>query len=56
MYSTGIGLVISGFHSLSRKAAVVPEEKTVKSHSTKTKGGFFEKLFAKGRSWFEEDV
>ena len=56
MYSTGIGLVISGFQSMARKATVVVEEKTVKNHSTKTKGGFFEKIFAKGRSWFEEDV
>ncbi len=56
MYSTAIGLVIAGFHSINRNPK--PEEdatKTIKTHSTKTKGGFFEKIFEKSKSWFSEE-
>jgi len=54
MYSTGIGLVIKGFQNNTKKAHI-ENESSAKNHSTKTKGGFFEKLMVKGKAWFEEE-
>lgn len=65
MYATGIGLVVKGFAGTLRATETVVEEKhetekttasaTVKNHSTKTKGGFFDKILSKSRTWFEEE-
>lgn len=52
MYATGIGLVLKGFESNVRQRK---RETAVKSHSTKTRGGFFDKLIAKGKGWFEDE-
>ncbi len=58
MYSTGIGLVLTGFNDLDRKS-LVKEAKSdtdrVASQSAKRRGGFFESLVEKGKSWFMEE-
>src|SRR5690554_2300010 len=53
IYSTGIGLVLRGFEAMEKSKRV---ESVVKTHSKRTKGGFFDKLLEKGKSWFEEDI
>lgn len=53
IYSTGIGLVLRGFEAMEKSKRV---ESVVKTHSKRTKGGFFDKLLEKGKSWFEEDM
>lgn len=53
MYATGVGLVLKGFESNERNKRSI---ESVKSHSKRTKGSFFDKLLEKGKSWFEEDV
>lgn len=53
IYSTGIGLVLKGFESNTRKERSIAPSR---AHSTRTKGSFFDKLLEKGKSWFEEDV
>lgn len=53
VYSTGIGLVLKGFEAIEKYKKV---ESVVKTHSKRTKGGFFDKLLEKGKSWFEEDI
>jgi len=53
MYATGVGLVLKGFESNERNRRSLA---AVKSHSKRTKGGFFDKLLEKGKSWFEEDA
>lgn len=55
IYATGIGLVIKGFQKAQRQVAVV-EQAQVKTHSKRTKGGFFDKLISKSKSWFEEEI
>lgn len=54
MYATGIGLVLKGFEKrdVDGRAA---EAATIKSHSKRTKGSFFDKILSKSKSWFEED-
>jgi len=54
IFSTGIGLVIKGFENAKRNTEIV-NERGAKNHSSKTKGGFFEKLVVKGKAWFEEE-
>ena len=54
IFSTGIGLVIKGFNNAKRNTDIV-NERGAKNHSSKTKGGFFEKLVVKGKAWFEEE-
>lgn len=53
MFATGIGLVLKGFESQERSKR---SEETIKTHSKKTKGSFFDKLLDKSKRWFEEDV
>ncbi|MBW7868077.1 MAG: cell division protein FtsA [Brumimicrobium sp.] len=53
IYATGIGLVLKGFETKERKNKSLT---TVKTHSKKVKGSFFDKLLEKGKSWFEEDI
>jgi len=61
MYATGIGLVVKGFQStfksLENNTIINSENQTstIKNHSTKTKGGFFDKILSKSRTWFEEE-
>ena len=54
MFATGIGLVIKGFQN-TRRTVEVTNDRAAKNHSSKTKGGFFEKLVVKGKAWFEEE-
>ncbi len=53
MYSTGVGLIIKGFE-LYQKEGI--KEGNITTHSEKSRGNFFEKIFAKGKQWFEEDT
>ena len=58
MYATGVGLVLQGFKTLDLSAEVEPfgkESKTVKSHSKRIRGNFFETILEKGKSWFVEE-
>lgn len=50
-HATGVGLVIKGFQHFERSKQ---KQSAVKGHSRKTQGGFFDKIFAKGKEWFEE--
>ncbi|MGD1844467.1 MAG: cell division protein FtsA [Salibacteraceae bacterium] len=52
MYSTGVGLVIKGFELQEKMKA---RNVSVTTHTRKTKGSFFDKIFAKSKEWFEED-
>ena len=64
MFATGVGLVIKGFERLEKyeskdkdKVKVnenVKEKTVVQNHSKKTKGSFFDKIFAKGKEFFED--
>lgn len=51
-FATGVGLVMRGLKTAGKKKAV---ENTVTQHSKKTKGGWFDQIFSKGKQWFEED-
>lgn len=57
MYSTGVGLVINAFEKIDKKKTshLVKEEGKVKGHSNRTGGGFFDKLFTKGKNFFDEE-
>jgi cell division protein FtsA len=60
MFATGVGLVIKGFDRLEKlenkdKGKEKPKDKNVvQTHSKKTKGSFFDKIFAKGKEFFED--
>lgn len=54
IYATGIGLVIKGFQKMERES-MTHASSTIKTHSKRTKGSFFEKLITKGVKWFEEE-
>lgn len=51
MHATGVGLVLKGFQQFEKHKA---KQNTIKSHSKKTQGGFFDKIMAKSKEWFEE--
>jgi cell division protein FtsA len=51
MHATGVGLVLKGFQQFEKHKA---KQNTIKSHSKKIQGGFFEKIMAKSKEWFEE--
>ncbi len=53
MYATGVGLISKGFGAYQEQQR---KEERVTTHSQKTKGNFFEKIFNKGKQWFEEDA
>jgi cell division protein FtsA len=58
MYATGIGLVLKGFEALERKGVKKEEAAStgsVKSHSTKNKGSFFDKLLEKSQQLFSDE-
>ncbi len=52
LFATGVGLVIKGFEQFEKQRV---QNTTIKTHSEKTKGSFFEKIVAKGKQWFEEE-
>lgn len=54
IYATGVGLVIKGLDSIAKKNATVSNK--VKSHSTKSKGNFFDVILKKSREFFEDDT
>ena len=57
MYATGVGLVLKGFEDLEKAVTPEPEAASsgsVKTHSEKTRGSFFEKIVKKGIGWFDE--
>lgn len=54
MYSTGVGLVMKGIEALEKSSH--KQRSSITSHSQKTKGGFFDKIFAKSKQWFDEDT
>lgn len=54
IFSTGVGLVIKGLQPHTREE--VTSNNKVKTHSTKSKGGFFDALLKKGREIFEDDT
>ncbi len=59
MFATGVGLVIKGFEKLEKlenkeNKAKEKDKTKVQTHSKKTKGGFFDKIFAKGKEFFED--
>ena len=53
MFATGVGLVIKGFENVDKMRL---QASSIKTHSSRTQGTFFEKIFAKGKQWFEEDT
>lgn len=56
MYSTGVGLVLMGFQKYERQSRG-KNAGVITTHSQKTKGSFFEKIFGKvGKTFFEEDI
>lgn len=54
IFSTGVGLVIKGLQPHAKEE--VTSNNKVKTHSTKSKGGFFDALLKKGREIFEDDT
>ncbi len=52
IFATGVGLVLKGFETLEQNKPEVNE--SVKTHSTKMKGGFFDKIFNVGTKFFED--
>jgi cell division protein FtsA len=55
MFATGIGLVLKGHqHSIKRSKSSKSRKGFIRSGS-KSKHGFFDKLMAKGQSFFDED-
>lgn len=54
MYATGVGLVIQGFHKLGQSTKSENQKSKVKTHESKTRGGFFDKIIQQTKVWFEE--
>ena len=56
MYATGIGLVMKGFENETpQKATTESVTGQVKTHSTKTRGSFFDTLLTKSKNFFAEE-
>ncbi|HTL83096.1 MAG TPA: cell division protein FtsA [Bacteroidia bacterium] len=55
MYATGVGLVLRGLEQSKKQKAAEEKSGKVQNHSQKTKGGWFDKIFSKGKQWFEDD-
>jgi cell division protein FtsA len=53
MYATGVGLVMRGLDENDRHPDTTG---TVVTHTKKTKGGWFDQIFSKGKEWFNEDT
>ncbi len=60
MFATGVGLVLKGFERLEKlenkdkEKKKTKEKSKVQNHSNKTNGSFFDKIFAKGKEFFED--
>lgn len=52
IYATSVGLVIKGLEYYDKQRS---KNSKISTHSKKTKGGFFDKLFNKTQQWFDED-
>lgn len=52
LYATGVGLVIKGLERIDKQKN---KTKNVKTHSKRTKGNFFDKIFIKSKQFFEDD-
>lgn len=52
MYSTGIGLVIKGLQFANK---IKEKEKPITTHSQKVKGTFFDSLFKRSKSFFDDE-
>lgn len=50
-HATGVGLVIKGFQHFEKAQQ---KQSSVKGHSRKTRGGFFDKIIEKSKEWFDE--
>jgi cell division protein FtsA len=59
MFATGIGLVMKGFETIERNQKGVKEEAasagSVKTHSKKGHGSFFEKIIEKSKELFSDE-
>lgn len=57
MYATGIGLVMKGFEALEKnqQTTEAASSGSVKTHSVKNRGSFFDSIIKRGASWFSED-
>ncbi len=57
MYSTGIGLVLKGFEAIEKKSQHVETASSgsVKTHSEKNRGSFFDSIVQKSKTWFAEE-
>jgi len=57
MFSTGIGLVLKGFEALEKNHSTTEAASagSVKTHSVKNRGSFFDSIIKRGASWFSED-
>jgi cell division protein FtsA len=53
MYATGVGLVIKGFERMEQKGG--NKEKPEVEQVKKRKGSFFDKIFSKGKQFFDEE-
>lgn len=54
IFATGVGLVLKGFTSLEQNKTSNTSNGDVVSHSKKSKGGFFDKIFNAGHKFFED--
>ena len=55
MYATGFGLVMKGFENDTPQKQVESVTGQVKTHSTKTRGSFFDTLLTKSKNFFAEE-
>lgn len=53
IYATSVGLVIKGLEYYEKQKRKNP---VIITHTEKTKGNFFEKLFTKGKQFFDDDT
>lgn len=54
-FATGVGLVMRGLQLYQKQKASEEKNTKVQNHSQKTRGGWFDQIFSKGKQWFEED-
>jgi cell division protein FtsA len=59
MYATGIGLVLKGFETIEKNQKGVKDEAassgSVKTHSKKNRGSFFDKIVEKSKELFSDE-
>ncbi|HEY4799747.1 MAG TPA: cell division protein FtsA, partial [Bacteroidia bacterium] len=54
LFSTGVGLVMKGYEELEVEKTRNPNAGSVTTHSQKSRGNFFDKLFIKAKGIFDE--